>query len=128
MSCYTGMQTGRRAEARARLSRTQSPSPMYSPSPRAWDFLSLALAVIAADLAGHRTKSPDGWTREFELEVAVADPAFWNQHQDLVCRLLGFLTTDLWKVNFIAGGYSPKPPKETGAATRGLRQPAVGRS
>ena len=85
---------------------------LYSPSPRAWDFLSLALAVIAADLAGHRTKSPDGWTREFELEVAVADPAFWNQHRDLVCRLLAFLTTDVWKVNFIPGGYSPKPPKK----------------
>jgi hypothetical protein len=68
--------------------------------------------VIAADLAGHRTKSPDGWTREFELEIAVADPTFWNQHQDLVCRLLGFLTTDVWKVNFIGGGYSPKPPKK----------------
>ena len=84
----------------------------YSPSPRAWDFLSLALAVIAADLAGHRTKSPDGWTREFALEVAVADPTFWNQQQDLVCRLLGFLTTDVWKVNFIAGGYSPKRQKK----------------
>jgi len=85
---------------------------LYSPSPRAWDFLSLALAVIAADLAGHRTKSPDGWTREFEIEVAVADPAFWNQHRDLVCRLLAFLTTDVWTVNFMAGGYSPKPPKK----------------
>jgi len=41
------------------------------PAPRAWDFLSLALSVIAADLAGHRTESPDGWTRELELEVAV---------------------------------------------------------
>ena len=37
------------------------------PAPQAWDFLSLALAVTAADLAGHRTESPDGWTREFEL-------------------------------------------------------------
>ena len=81
------------------------------PSPRAWDFLSLALAVIAADLAGHRTESPDGWTREFELEVAVADPVFWNKQQDLVRRLLGFLTTDLWNVSFIDGGYSPKRPK-----------------
>lgn len=85
---------------------------VLSPSPRAWDFLSLALAVIVADLAGHRTKSPDGWTREFELEVAVADPTFWNEHQDLICRLLKFLTTDVWKVNFITGGYLPKPPKK----------------
>ena len=80
------------------------------PSPRAWDFLSLALAVIAADFAGHRTESPDGWTREFELEVAVADPVFWNNHRELVRRLLGFLTTDVWSVSFIGGGYSPTPP------------------
>ena len=79
------------------------------PAPRAWDFLSLALAVTAADLAGHRTASPDGWTREFELEVAVADPSFWNNQRELVRRLLGFLTTDIWNVNFIAGGFYPKP-------------------
>jgi hypothetical protein len=82
------------------------------PAQRAWDFLSLALAVIAADLAGHRTASPDGWTREMELEVAVADSAFWNSQRQLIQQLLGFLTNDVWKVNFIDGGYSPKPPKK----------------
>lgn len=79
------------------------------PAPHAWDFLSLALAVMAADLAGHRTASPDGWTREFELEVAVADPTFWNSQRELIRRFLGFLTTDIWNVNFIEGGFSPKP-------------------
>jgi 7-cyano-7-deazaguanine synthase in queuosine biosynthesis len=79
------------------------------PTPRAWDFLSLALAVTAADLAGHRTASPDGWTREFELEVAVADPVFWNKQRELIRHLLGFLTTDIWNVSFIIGGFSPKP-------------------
>ena len=69
------------------------------------------IQVIAADLAGHRTESPDGWTREFELEVAVADPAFWNNQQELVSRLLGFLTTDIWKVGFIGGGLCLKPPR-----------------
>ena len=53
-------------------------------APRAWDFLSIALSVIAADLAGHRSKSPDGWTREFELQVSVADPKFWNSSRELV--------------------------------------------
>jgi 7-cyano-7-deazaguanine synthase in queuosine biosynthesis len=80
------------------------------PAARAWDFLSLALAVTVADLAGHRTKSPDGWTREFDMEVAVADPAFWNSHRNLVRRLLGFLTTDVWNVSFMGGGYAPKAP------------------
>lgn len=77
----------------------------------AWDFLSLALSVTAADLAGHRTASPDGWTREFEMEVAVSNPDLWNYQGELVDRLLGFLTTDKWQVRFIAGGISPKPPQ-----------------
>ena len=45
-------------------------------APRAWDFLSLALSVTAADRSGHRNASPDGWTREFQLDISVADPAF----------------------------------------------------
>lgn len=73
------------------------------PSNRAWDFLSLALAVVAADLAGHRAKSPDGWTREFELEVAVIDPDCWNSSASLIERLLGFLTTDRWSITFVHG-------------------------
>jgi hypothetical protein len=47
-------------------------------SARAWDLLSIALSVVTADLAGHRDKSSDGWTREFSLTIAVIDPGFWN--------------------------------------------------
>lgn len=83
------------------------------PAPKAWDFLSLALAATAADLAGYRTKSADGWTREFSLEVAVSDPAFWNNQKNLVARFLGFLTTDKWDVSFIGDGFLPKPPKNS---------------
>lgn len=81
-------------------------------APRAWDFLSIALSVIAADLAGHRSKSPDGWTREFELQVSVADPKFWNSSRELVDKLLEFLSTDRWKLTFVDGGFSPKPPSK----------------
>lgn len=79
---------------------------------RAWDFLSLALSVTAADLAGHRNTSSDGWTRQFELEISVADPAFWNAHLELVKNLLRFLTTDRWQIRFIGGGISPVPDGE----------------
>lgn len=48
------------------------------PAPRAWDLLSIALSVVSADFAGLRDHSPDGWTREFDIEIAVADPAFWE--------------------------------------------------
>jgi len=74
------------------------------PAPRAWDLLSIALAVTAADVAGHRTASPDGWTREFELVIATDDPGFWNEQRELVNKSLSFLTTDKWEVRFTNGG------------------------
>jgi len=80
--------------------------------PQAWDMLSLALSVVAADFAGHRDKSPDGWAREFELEVAVTDPAFWNSQAQTVEAALAFLTTDRWQVRFVAGGLLPEPPRD----------------
>ncbi len=74
------------------------------PASKAWDFLSLALSVTAADLACHRRDSPDGWTRQIDIDVAISDPVFWNSQIDLVQKMLGFLTTDKWRVRFIAGG------------------------
>lgn len=76
----------------------------YQVAARAWDFLSLALSVVVADTAGLRGRSPDGWTREFDLEVAVTDAAFWNSQQKSIEHFLAFLTTDLWRVHFIEGG------------------------
>jgi 7-cyano-7-deazaguanine synthase in queuosine biosynthesis len=81
------------------------------PAPRAWDLLSLALSVTAADLASHRNESPDGWTRDFALDVATSDPAFWNGQRRLVNQLLAFLTTDRWQVSFAGNGFSPVPEK-----------------
>lgn len=81
------------------------------PEPRAWDFLSIALAVISADSAGHRQLSPDGWTRSFELTISVIDPEFWQNNASLLQNLLAFLTTDIWKLCFIDGGILPIPPK-----------------
>jgi hypothetical protein len=82
-----------------------------APSPRAWDLLSIAMAAVATDLAGHRVRSPDGWTREFELTVALADAAFWNTQADLIAQLLNYLTTDRWSLRFIDGGHLPRPPQ-----------------
>ncbi|HLV88258.1 MAG TPA: Qat anti-phage system QueC-like protein QatC [Candidatus Sulfotelmatobacter sp.] len=78
-----------------------------APAARAWDLLSLALSVTGADLAGHRSQSPDGWTREFDLEVATIDPNFWNGQVELINRLLSFLTTDRWRLHFVEGGLQP---------------------
>jgi hypothetical protein len=77
------------------------------PASHAWDFLSLALSVIAADYGGSRKYSPDGWTREFELQVAVNHPEFWSGQHTLIEKLLGFLSTDIWHVKFTTGGFVP---------------------
>ena len=53
------------------------------PIARAWDLLSIALAVVGTDLRVPRDNSPDGWTRELDLEVAVSDPEFWSSKSGL---------------------------------------------
>ena len=81
-------------------------------APRAWDFLSIALSVVTADLAGRRSESADGWTREFDLTVAVADPAFWSTQAAGLETALKFLSTDRWRLTFVSGGLQPAPPRE----------------
>lgn len=80
------------------------------PDPRAWDLLSLALSVTAADLGVRRNGSPDGWTREINLQVALSDPSFWSEQRPLLEDQLRFLTTDRWTVTFADGGALPSPP------------------
>ena len=82
------------------------------PAARAWDFLSIALAVTSADLAGHRKRSPDGWTREFDITISVIDAPFWNSNRVVLQSLLGFLTTDCWSLHFIEGGILPPPNQQ----------------
>jgi hypothetical protein len=83
----------------------------YDPAPKAWDFLSLALAVTVADGRVERARSTDGWTRSIELRVAVNDPTFWTTQKKLVQTMLRFLTTDIWELEFIGSGILPAPPK-----------------
>ena len=81
------------------------------PAARAWDLLSIALSVVAADMAVRRDASPDGWARQFDLSISVSDPTFWSTQRDLLTHQLRFLTTDIWNINFVDGGISPAPPK-----------------
>lgn len=81
------------------------------PAAHAWDLLSLALSVIAADTGIQRSYSPDGWTREFDLRVAVSDPSFWTTQIGLIENLLRILSTDIWNVDFMGGGVLPAPRK-----------------
>ncbi|SLI25084.1 Uncharacterised protein [Mycobacteroides abscessus subsp. bolletii] len=73
--------------------------------------LSIALSVVVADGETKRSTSSDGWTREFEINVAVQDPSRWNALAGAFSSALAFLTTDRWNMSFRDGGYSAATPK-----------------
>lgn len=84
-----------------------------APGTRAWDFLTLALAVNAADLAVERAHSPDGWTRTIHLQVALHEPAPFRAIGEKIAEALRFLTGDFWRLQFVEGG--EPPPRSTNA-------------
>lgn len=103
---------GRSARASAgQAAKTGFLRSRYEAAPRAWDFLSIALSVITADLAEWRAESADNWTREFDLTIAVADPAFWCTQAAALEAALKFLSTDRWRLTFVGGGLQPAPPR-----------------
>jgi len=79
------------------------------PISRSWDLLSIALAVIAADVSCLRVQSSDGWTRQIKLIVSVGEPEFWSGQTELLIRMLCFLTGDIWDLQFVGG--NPLPTK-----------------
>ena len=89
-----------------------------SPDGAAWDLVSIALAVIAADNAIPRDTSPDGWTREIDLTIGVERHDVWQEAAGELEKLLGFLTTDLWKISFYAvKRIHPAPAKVSSPTT-----------
>lgn len=86
-----------------------------NPSIPAWDFLTFALAVGAADLAVLREQSADGWTRVIELEIALHDPSPFLARQAGIEEMLRFLTGDFWHLTFVRNGV---PPPRSTAPTR----------
>lgn len=84
-----------------------------APSARAWDFASIAMAVVAADETAPRGRSPDGWTREIALTVAVGEPVYWSTQTDRLVQALGFLSGDIWSLEFAGGGVVPVSPRQS---------------
>ena len=93
------------------------------PPSRAWDFLAIALSVAAADHGCLRKSSPDGWTREIQLEVAVTDPVFWESQTSALEAAFRFLTNDIWQLTFVSGGVHP--PRRTRRTRRRLKGDCV---
>ena len=77
------------------------------PSVRSWDFLSVALAVFAADRFVLRSESPDAWTRTIALDVELVDPGPWAVQAQPLADALRFLSGDIWYLRFHTGGHEP---------------------
>tara|TARA_R110002073_G_scaffold212560_3_gene372890 strand:- start:791 stop:2104 length:1314 start_codon:yes stop_codon:yes gene_type:complete len=79
-------------------------------SNKAIDFLSIALAVTAADTFVLRSESADGWTRQLSLTIPLCEPENWIHLKEDLERALHFLSGDMWSVNLTGGGYEPPIP------------------
>jgi len=74
------------------------------------DFLTIALAVTAADTFVRRSDSEDGWTRKISLQLPLHEPARWVPLKKDLERALHFLSGDMWSCEFLEGGYPPPVP------------------
>jgi len=79
-------------------------------TPAAFDYLTLALAVTAADTFVQRKNAADGWSREIELKLSLYKPVPWIAQKNNMEKLLHFLSGDLWKLKITDGGCPPPIP------------------
>lgn len=78
---------------------------------RAFDFLTIALAVIAADTFIDRSQwAANGWSREIDLDIPLARPTVWTPVLPALQRALDFLSGDQWTISVRHGG--PRPPNQ----------------
>lgn len=65
------------------------------------DLWLLALAVYAADTRiSRQTEAEDSWTREINIILPVSDLKRWNRVRTSINKILGFLTSDKWTIEF----------------------------
>ena len=74
------------------------------------DFLSIALAVTAADTFVQRENSPDGWTRQLLIHLPLHEPGRWEPLKEKLQKTLHFLSGDMWTFEFTANGFPPPVP------------------
>ncbi|MEM8541455.1 MAG: Qat anti-phage system QueC-like protein QatC [Pseudomonadota bacterium] len=86
-------------------------------STAAFDFLTISMAVTAADTFFRRDDTSDnGWARDFELHVPIVQPDKWTAVKPLLQKILNFLTGDHWQFTFLPNG--PSKPNAVGGRLR----------
>lgn len=88
---------------------------------RAHDFLTIAMAVTAADTFVSRkttegqAEAADGWTRDLRLRVPLENPVPWLPVRPLLEEALRFLSGDMWALEFAPNGPRRPTPLRRGA-------------
>ena len=86
-------------------------------SSSAFDLLTVAMAVTAADTFVDRNKSDDGWARELRLQIPLHNPAPWAPVIPVLEEALRFLSGDLWSIEILMGGPERPIPQTRGRLT-----------
>jgi len=73
-------------------------------SQESFDFLTIALAVTAADVFISRETSPTGFSRQIKLMISVVRQDFWQDLKPELEKTLSFLSGDNWELSFLPGG------------------------
>lgn len=90
-------------------------------SVRSFDFLSIAMAVTAADTFAARENTSDvGWGRELHVSVPLAEPEAFGPVVPTLEKALAFLTGDKWTLELRSGGQLP-PKRQTRGHILNLR-------
>lgn len=84
----------------------------------AFDFLSVALAVTAADTFVRREEAADGWSRQLELVIPVVNARPWLSVIKDLENALNFLSGDIWTLNVRGDGRCLPKPQRTGRITK----------
>lgn len=97
-----------------------------TPALSAQDLLNAAIAAYTADVRVAREDAFDGWTRDFEVHLAVQDEIGWIKGARILERALSFLTGDRWQINVrkSPASYQPSQGRKP-RAVRNLRTNTV---
>lgn len=67
------------------------------------EFAYFTSVIYGCDRAVNRESfDGDRWTREYAVQIPVADPVKWSAALDLIEPMLEFLTGDIWHLEFVA--------------------------
>ena len=71
------------------------------------DLTRVGTAVYVTDRLLRRPRRSHGTGRQIALQVDVSSPEYWSQHSELLSRILGVVSNDVWDLQFIAGTTEP---------------------